>query len=413
MSTLEENKSSRGFTTCRGCDSTSLQLVLDLGRSPVANSLPSIDSPVNEDRYPLILKICLDCQLGQIAEYESAADIFTEYPYLSSTSAYWLDHAKKFAADALKLHPQISNGYILELASNDGYLLKFFQEQGLKVLGVDPAKNVAAIAQEKGIPTLSDFFGLELATHILASRGFPSLIVANNVAAHVPDMFDFFSGIAKLCGEETLVSIENPSLGYLLEKKYYDTVYHEHFSYLTVDSVSEIAERVGLRVCDVEELTTHGGSLRYWLSKNPRIGTEKSVNELREKERVRGVGDSIKIEEFATGVKDSVSELNLWVDKQAQGSVIGYGAAAKTVTTFFAAGLSEDRFAMIVDANPLKQGCRLPGTEIPINSVQSLAEAENAKVLVFPWNLESEIVETIRNINPNLEIWTHNPMRQI
>ena len=386
---------------------------LDLGFSPIANSLPEIQSDCTEPRYPLVFSICEDCNLGQIAEFESASDIFSEYPYLSSTSSFWLQHARSFVNEVVHRYSGLTQGYVLEIASNDGYLLKYFQDKGIEVLGVDPAENVALIAESKGIPTIPKFFGVSLATEILNQFGPPSLIVANNVAAHVPDIADFFGGIAKLCGPNTVVSIENPSLGFLLKHRYYDTIYHEHFSYLSVEPIQKLAKSLGMELFDVETLDTHGGSLRYWISKSGSHQINQSVGRVKDEETNRGVGDRKKIEEFASQTKAEMGELSRWVNMQPKGSVIGYGAAAKTVTTFFAAGLSEDRFSMIVDANRLKQNHRLPGTKISILGPEVLQNSSAARILVFPWNLENEIVQTIRDLNPEIEIWIPNPLRKI
>jgi len=403
----------RGSDFCRACASVNLELALDLGTSPIANNLPIYPSSASEPRYPLVFKVCKECHLGQIAEYESASEIFSDYPYLSSTSKEWLQHASEFVESAIGKYPDLSESYVIELASNDGYLLKYFQDRGIRVLGVDPAENVAQIAQSKGIPTIPRFFGEVLAGEILDEFGAPSLIVANNVAAHVPNMLDFFSGIAKLCGPDTIVSIENPSLGYLFDKFYYDTIYHEHFSYLSIDSVSKIAQKFGLILFDVEELSTHGGSLRYWISSREDIAISPTVGYLQKREFERGVGNPSVIEKFSQNVLSGIHELTDWLHSQDAAAVVGYGAAAKTVTTFFAAKLDETKFEMIVDANELKQGRRLPGTGIPIFPVDELRRTKASKVLIFPWNLEKEIVSAIKQVNNEIEIWTHNPLRQL
>jgi len=403
----------RGSSFCRACSSVNLELALDLGTSPIANNLPIHPSPASEPRYPLVFKVCKECHLGQIAEYESASEIFSDYPYLSSTSKEWLQHASEFVKSVIDKYPDLSKSYVIELASNDGYLLKYFQDRGIRVLGVDPAANVAQIAEAKGIPTIPKFFGEDLAGEILDKFGTPSLIVANNVAAHVPDIIDFFSGIAKLCGTDTIISIENPSLGYLFYKFYYDTIYHEHFSYLSIDSVSRIAQKFGLILFDVEELSTHGGSLRYWLSSRKDIAVNPSVNYIQKQEFERGVGNPSVIEKFSQNVLFGIHELTNWLNSQDAASVVGYGAAAKTVTTLFAAKLDETKFEMIVDANELKQGRRLPGTGIPIFPVDELQHTKASKVLIFPWNLEKEIVLAIKRANNEIEIWTHNPLRQL
>jgi hypothetical protein len=255
------------------------------------------------------------------------------------------------------------------------------------------------------------FFGVEAAKRILEEFGHPSLIIANNVAAHVPDIIDFFSGISILCDDKTIVSIENPSLGNLLSKNFYDTIYHEHFSYLSIKSVDKLSKSLDLSLFSAEELQTHGGSIRYWLSKNTKKPTDDSVNNMAQIEFERGVGNQDVLRFFADNVQSEMGRLSDWVDSQELHSLFGYGAAAKTVTTFFAAKLSENRFRTIIDANSLKQGCRLPGTSVPIQGLDSLSSDEPDKVLVFPWNLEKEIVRDLRKLNPSLEIWVLNPLR--
>lgn len=408
---IESASTSRGLFTCRGCESSELDLLIDLGYSPVANSLPGLNSSVDEPSYPLELRICRVCFLGQIPEFESPEEIFSVYSYLSSTSSSWLNHAQEFAKTCLLEMPYIADGYVLELASNDGYLLQHFKNLGVDVLGVEPATNVADISRAKGIPTIEVFFGKDQAEAILTKYGYPMLIVANNVAAHVPNMIDFFSGISVLCGPKTMVSIENPSLGFLLSKGFYDTIYHEHFSYLSVTPIKHLVSRLGMILCEAEILATHGGSIRYWITKNQSLEIDNSVYQIEQDEYRRGLGNLDSEIAFASKVQTEIKELSNWLSQQDSGSVIGYGAAAKTVTTFFAAGLPEDRFKMIVDANPLKQGKRLPGTSIPILGLDSLASSSAKKILIFAWNLEEEIVKVIRKYNTDIEIWVPNPIR--
>jgi hypothetical protein len=406
-------ESSRGSLECRACGSIGLLQALDLGLSPVANSLPPLASDKSENFYPLRLMICRDCFLGQIAEYETPDQIFSSYPYLSSTSSYWVDHCLNYANTALSRFPNITSGYVLEIASNDGYLLQHFKDKGVKVLGIEPAKNVADLANTKGIFTVSDFFSESLARKIKDTYGYPTLIVANNVAAHVPDMVDFFSGISILCSQRTLVSIENPSLGYLFERGYYDTIYHEHFSYISVNPIQKLVESLGMVLFEVETLPTHGGSLRYWISSHKSIEVDESVVRTAREESLRGVGNIGAITEFSENVRREMSTLNAWVNAQPPRSIIAYGAAAKTVTTFFAADLNESKFSMIVDANPLKQGNRLPGTSLPILGLDQISDVSTSKLVIFPWNLEDEIVKNVRSINAEIEIWVLNPLRRV
>jgi len=404
--------SSRGLTCCRACEASNLEQLIDLGFSPVANSLPEANTRVLEPSYPLVLNFCRVCLLGQIAEFETPEQIFSVYPYLSSTSTSWVKHAEDFARACVSDFPEITQSYVLEIASNDGYLLQHFKDLGIKVLGVEPASNVAAVSRSKEIPTIEAFFGKTEAQRILDRYGHPTLIVANNVAAHVPDMIDFFSGISILCGPQTLVSIENPSLGYLLSNGFYDTIYHEHFSYLSIFPIRSLANKLGMNLFKAEILPTHGGSIRYWLTKNQARQVEGSVKQIELDEYERGLGNLNAETAFASKVRREMNELSKWLRSQTPGSVVGYGAAAKTVTTFFAAKLPEDRFKNIVDANPLKQNRRLPGTSIPIVSLDSLTSTSADKVLIFAWNLEAEIVKAVRRYNPNIEIWVPNPIRK-
>lgn len=405
--TLSKN---RGITSCRACDSSELSEVLNLGLSPIANTLPLKDSPLNENSYPLILRLCNSCGLGQIGEFETPDEIFSVYPYLSRTSATWIDHGRSFAEGIVRDFPKISSGYILEIASNDGYLLQHFMEKNMAVLGVEPAANVAEIAQSHGIPTIPEFFGVELAKRILKTHGYPSLIIANNVAAHVPDMLDFFSGLSLLCSSSTLISIENPSLGYLFENGYYDTIYHEHFSYLSVKPIRLLSNKVGMELFRVDNLETHGGSLRYLLCKKDILNIEDSVVLHESRETLRGIGAPLMFENFANNINRSVMELRSWVSSQNDGSIIGYGAAAKTVTTFHAAGLDQKKFRCIVDSNKLKQGKRLPGTNIEISSPEVL-KGDSPTVLIFPWNIQDELARFICGLNPRAKIWVHNPLK--
>jgi len=408
----EENSSMRGNSVCRICSSEDLREIISLGDSPIANSLLKAHSQVEEQFYPLTLKICTECDLGQIGEFESPEDIFSEYPYLSSTSSFWLNHAKKFAlevTDDLNLN---QDDLVIEIASNDGYLLKEFKKLNVEVLGIEPAQNIARIANSSGIRTEPIFFGRDSAKMILAQANHPKLIVANNVAAHVPDLNDFFAGLSILAGPQSFVSIENPSLGNLLEKGYFDTVYHEHFSYLSVKSIQKIASLHNLELIKVEEVDTHGGSLRYWIRQAGIQQPEDSVNQLLEKESARGVGSLAQERIFAQNCRKAMLDLAEWVNLQDNNSIIGYGAAAKTVTIFFAASLNPEKFMHIIDGSSFKQGNRLPGTCIKVVDPKN-QKSRKGKFLVFPWNLETEIKEIILLAHEDPEIWVSNPLRRI
>ena len=401
----------RGQSSCRACDSDSLRSILNLGQTPIANNLPLAGTVIKEAKYPLNFKICNHCNLGQVGEFETPDEIFTDYPYISSTSTSWLKHVDIFCSDMLKSIPDLSKGWVLELASNDGYLLSNFQKKGIKVLGVDPAKNIAQLAELRGVKTISDFFGIALAQNILKENSFPRLIVAQNVAAHVPDLIDFFGGISTLCDKRTFVCIENPNLGNLLEQNLFDTIYHEHFSYLSVESIKKLAERVGLELFKVEQLSTQGGSYRYWLRKPNDLVVHESVLNFQKLEEISGLGNIAKEELFSKNVNASIVKLQNWVNSKPDKQIIGYGAAAKTVTAFFAAKLDENKFKFLVDANKLKQGRRLPGTNIPILPLENLSESDT--ILIFPWNISEEIAKTIRILNPAAKIWVTIPLREI
>lgn len=400
----------RGVGKCRACLSSSLKVVLNLGSSPIANTLPLLEDERTEPFYPLVFSVCTNCNLGQIGEFESPESIFSDYPYVSSTSKSWLAHANAYANLMHGNFVSTSDGYVLEIASNDGYLLKNFKSLGYQVLGIDPAQNIASLANNAGINTIPDFFGMDSANSILTNFGRPALIVANNVAAHVPDMQDFFSGISLLLKDKNILTIENPSLGKLFEQGYYDTIYHEHFSYLSVDAIKAISNIHGLDLFRVEELPTHGGSFRYFICEKGSRNVEESVARFRETEYKRGVGNPEMMQDFKGRVEKTLCELNDWVEDQPDNSIIGYGAAAKTVTALYAAGLNPVKFNRIVDLNPLKHNRRLPGTNLSITSVSSLRD-DFRKILVFPWNMEEEIVSTIRAENTVSEIWLPNPMR--
>lgn len=408
----EADNFKRGISVCRICSSEDLREIISLGNSPIANGLLKADSQIEEQFYPLILKICTECDLGQIGEFESPEEIFAEYSYLSSTSTFWVNHAKIFAqnvTDKLNLN---QDDLVIEIASNDGYLLQEFMKLNVEVLGIEPAQNIAKIANASGIRTEPIFFGRESARIILDQVNHPTLIVANNVAAHVPDLNDFFAGLSLLAGPHTFISIENPSLGNLIEKGYFDTIYHEHFSYLSVKSIQKIASLHNLELIKVEEVNTHGGSLRYWIRQAGIQEPEESVKFLLEKELARGVGSLSQETIFAHNCRQAMQNLAEWVNLQDNHSIIGYGAAAKTVTIFFAANLNPEKFKHIIDGSKFKQGNRLPGTNIEVVDPKHQM-TKKGKFLIFPWNLETELKEMILLTHENPEIWVSNPLRRI
>ena len=257
----------RGEDFCRGCKGQVLFSALDLGELPIANEL-LISERGEIEEFPLHLRICVACGLGQVADVVTPERIFRDYRYLSSISSTFLEHASIYVEERVKAHIFSPSDWVLEIASNDGYLLKNFLKYEIKVIGVEPADNVAAISRALGIETISEFFSSRLATEIFHKHGYPKLIIANNVMAHVPDLVDFMRGLALLCGPETQISIENPSLSNILIEMQFDTIYHEHYSYLSAYTVAKLGKLHGLHLANVEGLAIHGGSNRYWLNKN-------------------------------------------------------------------------------------------------------------------------------------------------
>ena len=382
---------------------------MDLGSQP----LPSEYGTTSEetlDTFPLHMRICPNCGLGQLGEYVLPERIFHDtYPYLSSASSTWVDHARKYAAlmkGNLRLN---SDSLVLELASNDGYLLSEFQKIGTSVLGIEPASNVASIAREAGVPTLTEFFGAEVAKKMLSLYGHPKLIVANNVFAHIPDMHDFTEGMAILCDENTIITIENPSFSLLLQNSLFDTIYHEHYSYLTAHSVQAVANAHGLDLFQVDKLVTHGGSNRYWLGRSK----EKSdtVEQTLEEERSAGLFDPKKWMDFANRAKESIAGLEKWLiqRKKAGDIVVGYGAAHKGNTFLNAVGESSKTLKYVVDASSEKQGKFLPGSQVPVLEPEQLSSADPTDVLILPWNIAGELADRIRFLAPKARIWVAQP----
>jgi hypothetical protein len=399
-----------GENKCRGCKCSDLFVGLDLGTLPIANELAQ--EPTDDiDEYPLKLMICNECGLGQVADVTTSERIFSDYRYLSSTSSTFLSHAKLFAESQT---PNIQNtDWVLEIASNDGYLLQYFMEFGVKVLGVEPATNVSQIALDKGINTINAFFSAELAQIILERYGHPKLIIANNVLAHVPDINDFLLGLSILSNVNTKISIENPSLSNILIKKQFDTIYHEHFSYLTATSVANLTKHVGLTLLSVENVATHGGSIRYWLSKSSSNSvSDISVRELIALENEQKLFDPESWVNFALEVKKQLQTFRDWAMELSGGLKIicGYGAAAKASTLINASKLDPGTIKAIADSSPEKQGRYMPANNIPIIKPQDLIEFNPTDIIIFPWNISEEIESSILQIFQNPpRIWKELP----
>ena len=404
----------RGSSECRGCGHEILYNVIDLGEHPLPAEYASDSSEVLET-FPLQLRICSYCGLGQVGEYVFPDRIFHEnYPYLSSASTSWVQHAKSFCIQTQRDLGLDHNSLVVELASNDGYLLSEYQQLDVKVLGVEPAQNVALIAEAKGVQTIVKFFGNDLAKEIVSKFGHPRLIIANNVYAHIPDMLDFTAGLATLADEETLISIENPSFMVLLKNNFFDTIYHEHYSYLSANSVSRIGKMHGLTLFNIEKLSTHGGSYRYWLSKTQ--APYPIVEELIQDEVDQGLFDTNFWSIFAINAGKSIEKFRSWIiERDKCGDVVvGYGAAHKGNTFLNAVGSASKILKYVVDASPEKQGKFLPGSQIPVISPAQLDLISPTDVVILPWNIAPEIKELISKVSPKARVWVAQPdLKQI
>ena len=382
--------------TCRHCSTKLEAPILDLGLQPPSNSYLTFKELSQEEAlYPLKVFVCQNCWLVQIPEYASAYDLFcAEYAYFSSTSTSWCTHAKNFVHTAIQRCGLDTTSSVVEIASNDGYLLQYVVENDIPCLGIEPTEATAQAAIAKGIPTLQEFFGTELATELIEDGNLVEkgcdLLIGNNVLAHVPDINDFMKGIQILLKAEGVASLEFPHLANLIKYNQFDTVYHEHYSYLSLHSVIKIASSVGLRVFDVEEIPTHGGSLRVWLAKSDSFSTSTNVQKVLSEEQDMGllsVKAYTSLQLNAERIKRDVLD-HLTKCKDERISVQGYGAAAKGNTLLNFAGIGPDLLSSVADQAPSKQGKYLPGSHIPIIHPEQL---DSDHLFVLPWNLIAEI----------------------
>jgi SAM-dependent methyltransferase len=384
---------------CRFCAAPLQAVFADLGMSPLANSFVSPDRvDAMEPFYPLRALVCGNCFLVQLEQFETPQQIFSDYAYFSSYSKSWLEHSRRYAEQMVERLGLDQRSKVIELASNDGYLLQYFRERGISVLGVEPAANVAAVAEEKGIETVVEFFGEKLGRS-LAAESSADLLLGNNVLAHVPDLNDFVAGMKALLKPEGVITMEFPHLMRLIEENQWDTIYHEHFSYFSFLTVSAVFEAHGLRLFDVQELPTHGGSLRVFgaHAEDPGKPESEAARELRERERAAGyerletyLGYGARVEQ------DKRQILRFLIELKEQGtSIVGYGAPAKGNTLLNYCGVRRDFIDYTCDLNPHKQGHFLPGSHIPIRSPEQIREDRPGVVLILPWNLKDEIVEQL------------------
>jgi hypothetical protein len=388
---------------CRFCARPLELTFVDLGLSPLANSYPGpedLDRP--ETFYPLHAYLCDGCFLVQLPEVQAPEAIFTDYAYFASYSTSWLRHAEAFAKRAVERFRLGPQSRVVEIASNDGYLLQYFQAAGVPVQGIEPAGNVAAAAEAKGIPTLVRFFGRELAEELAGRGERADLLVGNNVLAHVPALNDFVAGLTVALAPGGAITLEFPHLLRLLAEHQFDTVYHEHYSYFSFTTVRRVFAAHGLTLFDVEELPTHGGSLRIYArhegEAEPAVG--ERVAELLAREEAAGLLDPATYRSFAERVRATKRRfLRFLLDAQEAGArVAGYGAPAKGNTLLNYCGVGPDLLDYTVDLSPHKQGRYLPGTRIPIHAPDRLRATRPDYVLILPWNLKDEIVEQMADV---------------
>lgn len=402
--TLSSNVQQKAATgRCRFCGTGLQRTFVDLGLSPLCETYPAAaDFHRGEVYYPLHVYVCENCFLVQLEEYESAESIFTDYAYFSSYSDSWLKHSENYCNKMARRFGLNEDSFVVEVASNDGYLLQYFVRQGVPVLGIEPAANVAKAAVERGVPSLVRFFGTELAKALAAEGRCADLALGNNVLAQVPDLNDFVEGLKILLRPNGVLTLEFPHLLKLMELNEFDTIYHEHFSYFSMLTTVRIMEAHGLKVFDVEELKSHGGSLRVYACRAECSdhALQPSVAKVLADEEKAGLSTLEGYEGFARQVRDTkiaLVEFLLTAAKQAK-SVAGYGAPGKSATLLHYCGIGRDLIEFTVDRSPYKQGRFLPGNHIPIFHPDRIRETKPDYVVILPWNLKDEIMEQLRFI---------------
>lgn len=390
-------------TTCRGCGAPVTRTLVDLGEMPLVNRYPPVAGQAKpEPRFPLHARVCNACSLVQIENVVPPQDLFSDYAYFSSFSDAWLDHARRYAQAAIARFGLGPRSLVVEVASNDGYLLKNFIKAGVPVLGVDPAANVAKVAVEAGVPTRVDFFGRAIAEDLASQGKQADLICANNVFAHVPDLNDFVSGFKALLKPGGAISIEVPHVLHLIREVQFDQIYHEHFSYVSLHAARHVLENHGLRVFDVEEIPTHGGSLRIYAC-HAESRTHKETPMVR-----KVLGDEVRAEllnpdtyaDFASRVQKCVESVRAFLEGASREGkkVIGYGAAAKGTILLNHCRVGPDLVEYVVDRSPYKQNSYLPGLRIPIHDPSRVAQTKPAYVLILAWNLKDEVMQQMAHV---------------
>ena len=387
---------------CRFCRNLLNHTFVDLGMSPLSNAYLKLDTINKAEKfYPLHAYVCDNCFLVQLEEFETPDHIFSDYAYFSSYSETWLRHAENYTELMTQRFSLNANSQVIEIASNDGYLLQYFQKQNIPVLGIEPAANVAKVAEEKGIPSLVKFFGVSTAQELVAQGIQADLLLGNNVLAHVPDLNDFVAGMKIVLKPDGILTMEFPHVLQLILQNQFDTIYHEHFSYFSFLTVEKVFATHGLTLFDVEELPTHGGSLRIYGQHNDgKKPISDRVSLLKSKEIEAGLDQRSTYLGFGEQVKATKRHLlSFLIDIKNQGkSVVGYGAPAKGNTLLNYCGIRTDLLDYTVDRSPYKQGLFLPGTHIPIYHPDKIIETKPDYLLILPWNIKDEIIEQMSHI---------------
>jgi len=389
---------------CRHCGGELTLPFIDLGAAPPSNAyLTEADLSAPEKWYPLRVLVCTECWLVQTEDYAHCGELFSDdYAYFSSFSTTWLQHAEQYMLSATQRFGLSNDSRVVEVASNDGYLLQYFKNAGIPCLGIEPTISTARAARSRGIEVVEEFFGTELARRLAAEGNQADLMVANNVLAHVPDINDFVEGFALLLKPSGIATFEFPHLVRLVQENQFDTIYHEHFSYLSLTAVHRIFERNGLTIFDVEELPTHGGSLRIYAQRTDsgKYEVNERVSQLKAKEIDAGITKKTFYQNFQNRVERLKDDLVAFlINAKRQGkTVAAYGAAAKGNTLMNYAGIRPDLIAFVIDRNPAKQGKFMPGSRIPIVSETRMAIARPDFVLLLPWNLKTELQQQLNYI---------------
>lgn len=390
---------------CRFCNNKLTIKFIDLVNSPPSNSyLTNKELNEPETYFPLKLFLCDKCFLVQIDEYKKSDEIFNErYAYFSSFSKSWLEHSKKYVSMITKRLKLNENSFAVEIASNDGYLLQYFKKLNIPCLGIEPALNTAAVAKKRGIDVIEDFFGVTLAKELSLNTKKPDLLLGNNVLAHVPDINDFVRGLKLYLSESGVITMEFPHLMQLIENNQFDTIYHEHFSYLSFLTVKSIFESHGLELFDVDQLSTHGGSLRIYAKHKEDNSKEKSSNvqdliNVEISKKMNTINYYRDFQKKANKIKYELIEF-LTKQKKAKKKIIAYGAAAKGNTLLNYCGIKQDLIEFVVDISPYKQGKFLPGSHIPIVNEIKIKELKPDYIVILPWNIKDEIIKQLDYIN--------------